>query len=125
VIIGFDDLAESKEFRQFFVIVRKLTGIPVVLVSPDSKRGKLLYSKTTETPLCHLIRTNPIGRKGCDDTDYLHLRKAASNKQVFHYLCHAGLRDMVMPVIINGEHVATINCGQVLPEPHSEKGLER
>ncbi|MDD4869816.1 MAG: PocR ligand-binding domain-containing protein [Kiritimatiellae bacterium] len=120
-MIEFDDLAESKEFRQFFIIVRELTGIPVGLVSPDGKRSKLLFTMDTWTPLCRLIRTHPLGRKGCHDTDSSRLRQAFSSKQVIHYLCHAGLIDMMMPVVINGEHVATINCGQVLPEPHSEK----
>jgi len=79
----------------------------------------------TWTPLCRLIRTNPLGLKGCHDTDMSHLRQAYSSKKPLRYLCHAGLIDIMMPVIINGEHIATINCGQVLPESHSESGFQR
>jgi AraC-like DNA-binding protein/ligand-binding sensor protein len=124
-MLEFDDLAESKEFRQFFDIVRELTGIPVALVSPDGKRSKLLFTMDTWTPLCRLIRTHQLGRKGCHDTDSSRFAQVFSNKQTIHYLCHAGLIDIMMPVVINGEHVATINCGQVLPEPHSEKRFKQ
>ena len=126
--IGFDDLAESKEFRQFFVIVKELTGILVELVSPDGTRIKRLFSKQAETPVCRLVYSRPQGRQACLNTDLRHVRQAACQKRAFHYLCHAGLIDMVMPIMINGEHVATIICGQVLPRPHSEQGrrqLER
>lgn len=95
------------------------------MVSPDGKRTKLLFAIDTWTPLCRLIRTHPLGRKGCHDTDISRLKQTYSSKKPLRYLCHAGLIDIMMPVIINGEHVATINCGQVLPEPHSEKGFQQ
>ena len=123
--IGFDDLAESKEFRQFFVIVKELTGILVELVSPDGTRIKRLFSKQAENPVCRLVYSRPQGRRACISTDLRHVQQAACRKQAFHYLCHAGLFDMVMPIMINGEHVATIICGQVLPKPHSEQGCRQ
>jgi AraC-like DNA-binding protein/ligand-binding sensor protein len=123
--IGFDDLAESKEFRQFFVIVKELTGILVELVSPDGTRIKRLFSKRAENPVCRLVYSRTEGRRACVNTDLRHVQLAASRKQAFHYLCHAGLIDMVMPIMINGEHVATIICGQVLPRPHSEQGCRQ
>jgi len=85
-MIDFDDLAESKEFRQFFNIIRELTGIPVALVSPDGSRTKILFSMDTWTPLCRLIRTHPIGRKGCRDTDLLRLSQASSCRKPLRYL---------------------------------------
>ena len=123
--IGFDDLAESKEFRQFFVIVKALTGILVELVSPDGTRIKRLFSRPAESPVCRLVYSHPRGRQACIHTDLRHVQQAACRKQAFHYLCHAGLIDMVMPIMINGEHVATIICGQVLPKPHSKQGYKQ
>lgn len=125
-MIGFDDLAESKEFRQFSLIVRELTGVLFALVSPDATRRKLLYpQEVAATPLCRLIHSNPKGLKACFDSDNIYLSKAARQNKGFHYFCHAGLLDMVMPVVINNEHIATLISGQMLHQPHSERGFQR
>jgi hypothetical protein len=38
---------------------------------------------------------------------------------------HAGFLDMAVPVFVGGRHVATISCGQVLPEPPSAAAAKR
>lgn len=123
--IGFNDLAESKEFRQFFDIIRELTGILVGLATPDGTQAKVLFREEHHSPLCRLIHGHPGGYKACQLTDQMHLQQAVRRKQAIHYLCHAGLVDFMVPIYVNGRHVATMNCGQVLPEPPSEKGFRQ
>lgn len=123
--IHFEDLAESREFRRFFEIARELTGILVVLISPDGSKRKVLYPLEIETPLCRLIHASPAGYETCVATDRSHIQKAVSRKKALYYYCHAGLVDMVVPVFVNDNHVATMNCGQVLSEPPSKKGFQQ
>jgi AraC-like DNA-binding protein len=41
------------------------------------------------------------------------------------YTCHAGFLDMAVPLFVDGRHVATISCGQVLAEPPSPAAAGR
>lgn len=41
--------------------------------------------------------------------------------QVYH--CHAGLVDIAVPVVCDGQYVATLLCGQALREPPSQEGF--
>ena len=123
--IHFEDLAESREFRRFFEIARELTGILVVLVSPDGSKRKVLYPVEIETSLCRLIHTSPAGYEACVASDRACIQKAVSQRKALFYYCHAGLVDIVVPVFVNDNHVATMICGQVLPEPPSEKGFRQ
>jgi AraC-like DNA-binding protein/ligand-binding sensor protein len=124
-IIKFDDLAESREFRQFFEIVRELTGIQVVLVDPADSRRKVLYQQETETPLCRLIHVQPDGLRACYAEDHRHLQQAVAERKGIYYLCHAGLIDIVVPIYVRGAHVANMICGQVLPEPPSHERFQQ
>ena len=39
------------------------------------------------------------------------------------YRCHFGLIDVAVPVMIKGQHIATLFTGQVLREPHTREGF--
>lgn len=121
--VSFNDLAESKEFAEFFAIVREFTGVLVALVDPAGGRSKQLFPQSALNPLCQLIQSRPAGLAACRETDRINCELAAKNKDGRHYLCHAGLIDMAVPIFVDGRHIATMNCGQILPAPPSEEGL--
>ena len=125
--ITFSDLAESKEFEEFFHIVSALTGIKLALldpVEPTWERAKLLHERSSENPLCQFIQETSDGRMACEQCDVKHALAVSSMKQGFHYVCHTGLTDTVVPICIDGRHIATMNGGQVLTAPPSEEGFE-
>ena len=76
-------------------------------------------------PLCKLIRATPPGNSRCEACDRRHQAKAASTAKPQLYTCHAGFVDIAVPVIADGRHVATISCGQVLPEEPSPAAARR
>ena len=39
------------------------------------------------------------------------------------YPCHAGLTDICVPIMVSGQHVASILCGQVLTRPPDDRGF--
>ncbi len=41
------------------------------------------------------------------------------------YACYAGLSDIAVPVVSDGQYIGTLLCGQVLREPPSEEGFQR
>ncbi|MGW8180010.1 MAG: PocR ligand-binding domain-containing protein [bacterium] len=128
VQVTFSDLAESKEFMEFFNIVSALTGINIALVDPEQPtwdKVKLLHQRSSENRLCQFVQTKVEGRKACERCDLEHVLDASCLKKGFFYRCHAGLTDLVVPICIDGRHIATMSAGQVLTEPPSEKGFKR
>ncbi|OGF50717.1 MAG: hypothetical protein A2231_05620 [Candidatus Firestonebacteria bacterium RIFOXYA2_FULL_40_8] len=122
--ISFSDLAESKTFEEFFRIVQDLTGIIMALGSADRTKSKYLFKTEEMNPLCLTLRTDPKGFLACQETDRINCMRAAKGEKGIHYLCHAGLVDIAVPIFVEGNHIATINCGQVLPEEPTLKGWE-
>lgn len=126
--ITFSDLAESEEFEEFFTIVSSLTGIIIALVDPANptwEGAKLLHERSSENLLCQAIKSNPEGRAACEECDRMHALLASQQRCGVYYRCHAGLVDMVVPIYIDGRHIATMNGGQLLTEPPSEEGFDR
>ncbi len=123
--IAFADLADSREFVEFVGIVRELSGLLVVLVDASGGQSKKLFPDDAFNPLCRLIQSRPAGLQACQDTDRMNCADAARQKQGLQYHCHAGLIDMAVPIYIERRHIATINSGQVLPEPPSEQGFQQ
>lgn len=123
--VDFDDLASSGEFEEFFTIARDLTGLLIALVSPSGDRTKRLFPDERENPLCLLIKSCRKGREGCRQTDIQNYERAARGRIAVSYLCHAGMIDIAVPIYVDGRHIATMNCGQVLPVcPNQENWCE-
>lgn len=118
------DLAESKEFAEFFTIIQQITGIVVGLRHPNGDLAKLLCPETDYNPICQCILASPEGKVACDTTNKFYCGLLKKCKHGLHYFCHAGLIDFVVPIYIENWHIATINCGQLLPEKPSEKGFK-
>ena len=123
--VEFSDLAESEVFAEFFGIVRELTGIQVGLTDPSGDQAKLLFPRSAMNPLSLAIQSDLQGRAACQETDRINLALAARGGTGIHYRCHAGLVDLAVPIFVEGRHVATMNCGQVLAEPPGKAGFAR
>jgi len=72
-----------------------------------------------------LIRNTVEGKRRCDACDRRQHARAARDGAPRLYVCHAGFYDMAIPIMVRGEHVATISSGQVLPEQPSDAGFAR
>jgi AraC-like DNA-binding protein len=66
---------------------------------------------------CQSLRVTEEGEAACVACDVEEgTREAAAHRGPFLHTCHAGLTEVVFPVIYRGEHVATVFCGQVAVE---------
>lgn len=123
--LDYHDLAKSREFREFFEITLAFTGLRVALVDPSGTQTVKLYPDAAENPLCRLIQAHPLGTCACRETDRQNCLRAAQERESLSYLCHAGLVDIAVPLFVDGQHIATMNCGQVLPECPTAEGFHR
>lgn len=88
------------------------TGISALIVDDESK-PLTEYSNCTD--LCRYIHSSEIGRERCRECDEKLGMMAVSspNKKAWH-ICHAGLIDVSVPVVVEGEYIGQVMCGQVL-----------
>jgi AraC-like DNA-binding protein/ligand-binding sensor protein len=121
----FRRLVASPEFTQFALILKRLTGLSMALNTPDVGTSRIGVSGDMGNPICQIIRNNPEGRRRCKGCDLRHHLLAGRDGQSKLYTCHAGFLDMAIPIMIQGEHVATISSGQVLPEKPSAADGDR
>ncbi|WP_407408234.1 PocR ligand-binding domain-containing protein [Peribacillus sp.] len=96
----------------FGVIIADQQGIPVTI-------------PTNFTSFCNHIRSNEEGFKYCVLSDQkVGLIAAEQAKPIMHY-CHSGLVDVAAPIILNGEYLGSVLCGQLLLENRDEKRIEQ
>jgi two-component system response regulator HupR/HoxA len=72
----------------------------------------------TRRPLCDLIKSVPTGKQRCDQTakDMLASRKDSKDEGAVCFDCHAGLNEIYVPVIIEGEKEGLILAGGMFRE---------
>lgn len=121
--VDFQCFAQSREFAEFSVLFRNLTGITTAIYDAAGRQSKTIFAPLAESPLCHIIHSSPEGTARCEACNREHFAEAVRTRQPCRYLCHAGLVDIAIPIFVDGLHVATISCGQLLPSSHGERGF--
>ena len=116
--IDFDVLSSSREFAEFSIIINNLTGLAMAINTPGVTKTHANFEKIKGNPICKLIRSTQEGKARCEACDRRFHFKAADARRPLRYKCHAGFVDMAIPIVVQGNHVATISCGQVLTAPH-------
>lgn len=76
-------------------------------------------------PFCQEIRRSEAGMTRCYDCDRLACIKAANNRDVTIYECHAGLTEAIIPLYVGDVLVGYLLFGQLFPYTDSENGLQR
>lgn len=117
-------LADSEKFKKFYRLLCKMTGLSLVLASPDSDHRIFLDYDRNVAPLCSFLRRHPLFNKQCRQCDRSHCEQAVKERSGFYYDCHIGLIDIVVPIFIKDKHVGTFMGGQILPEPPSKESFD-
>lgn len=71
------------------------------------------------------VRSNKVGHERCNQCDIKWGKVAAKQGSPVIYTCHAGLKDFVVPIIVEGEHIASIFGGQILTELPNEDAFRQ
>jgi AraC-like DNA-binding protein len=123
--IGFQYFADSREFAEFAVLFQNFTGISSGIYDAEGRQIKTVFTAADESPLCRIIYSTPEGAARCEACNRANFAEAAHTRRACRYICHAGLIDVAAPIFLDGRHVATISCGQLLPAPPSVRGFGR
>ncbi|MDN4073010.1 sensor histidine kinase [Fictibacillus terranigra] len=99
------------EATGFAVIIADELGIPVTKPS-------------NFTSFCTNIRSSEQGSKCCILSDRKVGQLAAQHGKPIVHHCHAGLVDIAAPLVLDGRHLGSVLCGQVLVDGHDEQRIE-
>lgn len=117
----FSDLVDIERFTSMMDALYRATGIPHGLIDVDNT----ILSRAGWQDICvKFHRPCPSAAARCHESDHYiadHLHTAP----YVGYKCANGLMDYAAPIIIDGEHVATIFLGQFLHEPPDIEAFRR
>ena len=96
------------------------TAMGVAAVTVD-QTGKPITRESNFQRMCLMIRSTETGLARCMKCDAEGGLGARKLGGPYSYTCHGGMRDIAAPIIIKGEYLGCILCGQVVPaEVHAE-----
>ena len=93
----------------------QITGTAIITVN---YKGTPITRHSCRTSFCSVIRENPACRKRCFRCDALASLEAVRMGRPYIYLCHCGIVDVSVPVMVGDRHLGAVMFGQVrLSEP--------
>lgn len=104
------DLESLQQIQDCFC---KATGFAAIAVD---YQGKPLLKYSGFSKFCSRLREDPFFNECCRQSDAHGSLEAVRRGGVYAYQCHAGLVDFAVPIIVDGEYVASMLCGQVRAE---------
>ena len=114
-------LFNSNRLSELLNNLQLLTGIWVNIFDADGKDIRLFGNAT---PFCQHIQTDPEGRRRCEDCDARAVEKCAALGRAYQYRCHAGLKEIVVPIYDQGVPIAYMVFGQLLDDTPQKQQWE-
>jgi|GEM_PF-2475216 len=118
-VLSYDQISALPILRQFYFLVWRLFGVNIAILSPDGKQFQDLGATESWSPFCLTLR-QMYSPRFCLDCDQKYLFAAAAQRHSLRYHCWAGLREFMVPIILDGEILAFIQCGQVMDAPPNQ-----
>lgn len=104
------DVIDVNELQNLQDKWAKATNLAFVSVD---RNGKPITEYSNFTPFCEKLREMDKFRERCQYCDACGGRKAKRIGRAYAYVCHAGLIDFAIPIMIKGQYVGAILAGQV------------
>lgn len=98
-----------------------MTGTAIITVD---YKGVPVTKHSCRTEFCSVIRENPVSRKRCYRCDALAGLESVRLERPYIYLCHCGIVDVAVPVMVGDRYLGAVMFGQVrLMNKDSEKAV--
>lgn len=109
--VKIEDLIDLNFLQKFQDDFGESMEIASITVDMD---GKPITKPTRYTNFCiNLTQSSDEGRRRCAESHLKGGMEATRTGKPYIYTCHAGLIDFAAPIIVAGQHIATILGGQI------------
>ena len=99
------------------------TGTAIITID---YKGNPITKHSCRTEFCSVIREDPIFRKRCYRCDALAGLEAVRLGRPYIYLCHCGIVDVAVPILVGDRYLGAVMFGQVrIPNGDTEAKVER
>jgi AraC-like DNA-binding protein/ligand-binding sensor protein len=115
-ILSYDQIINLSIVQQFYYLAWRLFGVNIAIISPDRMHSLAINGKDGWSPFCIRLRQTG-GETHCVECDRRHAEQVEQQRFPLRYTCWAGLREVIVPIIVDNEILAYIQCGQVLDNP--------
>src|SRR5512136_1455441 len=119
--LTFPQLVDLEKIRQLLEAHFKITGMLSAILDNEEN---ILVAVGWQDICSRFHRTNPQTGARCRESDaYIKSHLGDFNGEYLEYKCRNGLRDVAVPILIGGEHLATFFTGQFFyaeDEPNEE-----
>ncbi|MBF0269727.1 MAG: PocR ligand-binding domain-containing protein [Alphaproteobacteria bacterium] len=117
----FEDLVDIRQFSSLMESFYQATGIPHGLIGVD---GAILSGIGWQDICTNYHRANAASLCRCQESDN-YIASHLHEGPYVGYKCANGLMDYASPILIDGQHVATIFLGQFLHEPADAEAFRK
>lgn len=115
------DIVDLSALQQIQDSFSRATGFGAIT---SDYRGKPVLEYSCFSPFCQRLREDSRYNELCSQSDAHGSLESARTNSVCIYRCHAGLVDIAIPIIIEGEYVGSMLCGQVVVEKPQDVSME-
>ena len=120
----YDRLVQSQIVRDYETFFADATGMTLKLIPKDPGFERIPIGRSAN-PFCALLASNPKASKICCQFHTEAQKCAAKDPTKQRACCFAAMVHVFAPVIMTGQHVATLFGGQVLLEKPTEWNFSR
>jgi two-component system response regulator YesN len=89
------------------------TGLRALIIDCEGK-PLLSIGQRRDCRFCRIIKSDPVGENKCCGSYARAGAESAKFGEPYIFRCHAGLIAFAAPIVVDGEQVGSIICGQVL-----------
>ena len=106
-----DTIFNNEQLRNLISNIHELTGI---FINIHELSGKDIGIRDARTEFCRAINDLPEGHMRCVNCDTEASQLCKRIKTSYHYRCHAGLCENLIPILDSGEVISYLGFGQLL-----------
>jgi sensor histidine kinase YesM len=112
------NVMELKTLQEIQNCFTEATGFAAIAVD---YKGRPLLQFSNFSKFCSKLREHPYYSEKCNRSDAIGSIEGARRGSYCIYRCHAGLIDFAIPIMVDGEYIASMMCGQVLAADDSDE----
>ncbi|MFI3201536.1 MAG: PocR ligand-binding domain-containing protein [Eubacteriales bacterium] len=100
-------------FTKFQKLQNKLSETMNLAIITVDYKGEPLTAHSGCGEFCKLVRQNPLSAKSCQKCDSHGGLESVRSNTPYVYLCHFGLVDLAIPIIVENKYIGAVLAGQV------------
>ena len=107
-MMKFSELVDIQQIQILLELHFKITNIPISILDKDQNR---LVAVGLQDICTKFRRVHPVALDRCQQSDAI-IKFHLNEGRYMKYKCKNGLWDLAVPIMIAGEHIATLFIGQ-------------